>query len=116
MPPKAQRKKPISSFTLFGVNYRTVLIRCGHSCGTCPHGPYAYARVKKGRKWRELYLGKIDSPTWGKIISIYRDATHALDLTGMSAAEVGNAHRAHTVALETAMQKTLRGIGGKKHV
>ena len=35
------------------------MVPCGKSnCSKCPHGPYWYARVWKGKNVREIYIGK----------------------------------------------------------
>jgi len=41
---------------------------CGRkTCNRCPHGPYPYLKVKKGKKWRWQYLGKGWQPPEGFI-------------------------------------------------
>ncbi len=33
-------------------------VRCGKRCGSCPHGPYWYARWTEGGRARVQYLGR----------------------------------------------------------
>lgn len=39
------------------VRYRRQHVRCGRSCGSCPHGPYWYAFWKEGGRRRSQYIG-----------------------------------------------------------
>jgi hypothetical protein len=39
------------------VTYRRQHVRCGRSCGSCPHGPYWYAFWKEGGRSRSQYIG-----------------------------------------------------------
>lgn len=41
------------------VTYRTQYVRCGKSCGSCPHGPYWYAFWKDGGRSRSQYIGNV---------------------------------------------------------
>lgn len=110
-----KQKKPIMHLTMFGVAYRVVMVKCGDGhCSKCPHGPYVYARVKKGRRWRELYVGKVDSEKWKRILAIYQETALALDPMGtLSEGKHMRALRSHSIALEIAMQRTLR-LGSRK--
>jgi len=40
-------------------------VRCGKDCRTCPHGPYPYLKVKRGKRWGWTYLGKGWQPPEG---------------------------------------------------
>lgn len=40
------------------VSYQQQHIRCGRSCGSCPHGPYWYAYWKEDGRSRSQYIGR----------------------------------------------------------
>lgn len=40
------------------VTYRQEHVRCGRSCGSCPHGPYWYAYWREDGRARSQYIGR----------------------------------------------------------
>ena len=53
------KNEVVNKFKLEGIEYRQMLVKCGKkACTLCPHGPYWYARIKKGQRWVHIYIGK----------------------------------------------------------
>jgi hypothetical protein len=40
--------------------YRAEYVRCGRSCGGCPHGPYWYGYWREGGRLKKRYFGRQD--------------------------------------------------------